>query len=351
VRVGTRIMISYGYLATLLLVGAAVAALAFQQLGDNISSVLGENFRSVQAGIAMLESLERQDSAALSLLLGHPQAQAQVRNADTAFLESLDAARSNITIEGEAEIIIRIEERFDAYRSVRSEVLAEPTDQKLLDYESRALPRFDEVKQGVRELIDVNHAAMVRADGEARRAAISNAALHALLIALALLSMAPLSASLRRHVIARLEELREVSTAISAGDLGRRLDDRGLDELGLAARQLNRVLDRYEMLEAELGGHRARERTLVRSLLANLPRPAVLFSPSGQPLESTVPARLAAVVREAAQEQVMELDEPATVEFTVAGRTVTLMPLGPVQGPEVAWLALLDEADEQRAAG
>jgi HAMP domain-containing protein len=343
-------MVSYGYLATLVLVGAGAAALAFQQLGDNISSVLGENFRSVQEGISMLESLERQDSAALALLLGQSQARSQVATADNAFLESLEGARNNITIEEEAEILIRVEDRFDAYRRVRDEVLAESAERKLLDYETRALPRFNEVKAGVRELIDVNHAAMVRADTQARRAAISNAALHALLIALALLSMAPLSASLRRHVFARLSELREVSTAISAGDLGRRLDDRNLDELGLAARQLNRVLDRYEMLEAELAGHRARERSLVRSLLANLPHGAVLFSPSGQLLESTVDTDLAAVVRGAAQQQVTAMDEPAKVTFSVDGRPVTLLPLRPGSGPEVAWLALLDDAAPASAA-
>lgn len=341
-RLSTRILVSYGYLATLLLIGAAVAALAFQRLGDNISGVLGENFRSVQAGIAMLESLERQDSAALSLLLGQNPARQRVASADAAFEKSLEAARSNITIDEETEIIGRIEDRFAAYRTVRDLVIGEPADERLLDYEQRALPRFEEVKQGVRELINVNHDAMVRADTAARRAAISNAALFALLIALALLSMAPLSASLRRHVFSRLDELREVSAAIAAGDLGRRLDDRNLDELGLAARQLNRVLDRHEILEAELSGHRSRERRLVRSLLSQLPQPAVLFSPSGQPLEATVEGAVADRVREASREQVEGMEEPGAVDFDTDGRHVRLIPLRSSAGPEVAWLALLD---------
>lgn len=335
-------MISYGYLAGLLLIGAAVAALAFHRLGDNISDVLGENFRSVQAGIEMLESLERQDSAALSLLLGQSSARARVESADAAFLQSIEAARSNITIDEEAEVIGQVEERFATYRELRDQAIAEPADERLLDYQASVLPPFNQVKESVRELIDINHDAMVRADANARRAAISNAALYALLVALALLSMAPLSASLRRHVFSRLDELREVSSAIAGGDLGRRLDDRNLDELGLAARQLNRVLDRHEMLEGELSGHRSRERRLVRSLLTYLPHPAVLFSPSGQPLEATVDQTLADRVREAAREAVEGMEEPRAADFGVAGRHVKLIPLRPGSGPEVAWLALLD---------
>jgi methyl-accepting chemotaxis protein len=344
VRLSTRILVSYGYLATLLLVGAAGAALAFNQLGGTIGRVLGENLRSVQAGIDMLESLERQERAVLALFLDRDTRPA-LGAADEAFLAALDAARSNLTIESEGDIIARIEERFAAYRMVRDEVVAAPAAERLRDYDARALPRFAELKQSVRELIGVNHEAMERADARARRAATANAALHALLVALALLSLAPLSASMRRHVFARLEELGEVSEAISAGDLGRRLDDRHVDELGLAGRQLNRVLDRYQMLEAELAGRRAHERGLVRCLLKLLPEPAVLFSPSGEILDSTLDPAMSEAVRRAAEEQVQEMDESVETELTVDHRRVRLLPLKPEGRPQLAWLALVSKAE------
>lgn len=343
-RLSTRILVSYGYLATLLLVGAAGAALAFNQLGGTIGRVLGENLRSVQAGIDMLESLERQERAVLALFLDRD-ARPALGAADEAFLAALDAAGSNLTIESEGDIIARIEERFAAYRMVRDEVVAAPAAERLRDYDARALPRFAELKQSVRELIGVNHEAMERADARARRAATANAALHALLVALALLSLAPLSASMRRHVFARLEELGEVSEAISAGDLGRRLDDRHVDELGLAGRQLNRVLDRYQMLEAELAGRRAHERGLVRCLLKLLPEPAVLFSPSGEILDSTLDPAMSEAVRRAAEEQVQEMDESVETELTVDHRRVRLLPLKPEGRPQLAWLALVSKAE------
>jgi HAMP domain-containing protein len=345
VRLATRILISYGYLAALLLLSAAGAALAFEQLGDNINDVLGENFRSVQAGISMLESLERQDSAALSLLLGHAEGRPRLGDADNAFRESIDAARSNVTIEREPEILARIEERFDRFRRVRDEVLMEPAAERLEDYEQRAFPLFEEVKVSVRELIDVNHEAMQRADERARRAAATNAALHGLLVAVALLSLAPLSASMRRHVLSRLQEIGAVSEAISAGDLGRRLDERHTDELGQTARQLNRVLDRYQVSEAELSGHRAHERGMVQSLLRQLPQTAVLFSTSGEVIDSTAGATVTAAVRDGAEEHVRTMEDPAPSEFVVDGQRVTLLPLRPPDRPQIAWLALIEGDD------
>jgi HAMP domain-containing protein len=344
-RLSTRLLLGYGYLAGLLLLSAAGAALAFHQLGDNISAVLGENFRSVQAGIRMLESLERQDSAALSLLLGHAEGRARMADADETFGESLAAARANITIEDEAGILDRIEQRFDDYRDVRDEVLAAPAEDRLGEYERRAFGLFEQVKAGVRELIDVNHAAMQRADEHARSAATTNAALHGLLVAVALLSLAPLSASMRRHVLSRLEEIGAVSQAISAGDLGRRLDERHNDELGQTARQLNRVLDRHQVLEAELGGHRSQMRGLTQALLLQLPLPAVLFSTSGEVMESTLEPGATEAIRRAAAGHAVAMEEPRQLEFEAGDCHVRMVPLHPVDRPQCAWLALVQEPD------
>ena len=76
-RIRTRILVGYGYLVGLLVLGAASAAIGFQQLGAAIDRVLAENIDSVRASIAMLESLERQDSATLRLLIeGEPRSEA-----------------------------------------------------------------------------------------------------------------------------------------------------------------------------------------------------------------------------------------------------------------------------------
>lgn len=344
-RLGTRILISYGYLATLLVVGAAGAALSFNLLGDTIGNVLGENFRSVQAGIAMLESLERQDSATLSMLLGQAEGRPRLAEADTAFYAALEAARSNITIEAENDIIARIATRYEAYRDVREEVLERPSAERLADYEQRAFAMFADIKASVLELIDVNHEAMQRADERARGATTTNAALHGLLVALALLSLAPLSASMRRHVLNRLEEIGAVSDAIAEGDLGRRLDERHDDELGLTARQLNRVLDRYQVLEAELAGHRVHESGMVQALLRELPWKAVLFSTSGAVVDSTLDAATEELVHRAAEERVEAMDEPVAAQFDIDGRRVRLVPLSPDDRPQLAWLALVTDPD------
>jgi 7,8-dihydro-6-hydroxymethylpterin-pyrophosphokinase len=109
-RLRTRILLGYWYLVGLLIVGAAGAALSFLSLGTNIGTVLEENFDSVRASMAMLDALERQDSALLSKLLGDSEAGAALGASEQAFMAAVAAARANITIAGETEVLDRIEQ-------------------------------------------------------------------------------------------------------------------------------------------------------------------------------------------------------------------------------------------------
>jgi len=83
----------------------------------------------------------------------------------------------------------------------------------------------------------------------------------------------------------------------------------------------------------------------VRCLLKLLPEPAVLFSPSGEILDSTLDPAMSEAVRRAAEEQVQEMDESVETELTVDHRRVRLLPLKPEGRPQLAWLALVSKAE------
>lgn len=286
-RLHTRILLGYGYLVGLLVLSAVGATAGFQDLGSEIGTVLEENFESVRSSMRMLEALERQDSAVLALLLEEEeQSRHDLEESEEAFTAAIRRARDNITIEAEVEVLDDIDARFQRYRVARDALLASRRERPLREYEERTFPAFEAVKQRVFDLLDVNHRAMVAADREAQRAATARAGMHGLLVAIALVSLAPLSSFMNRNVLRRLDELGAVAGAIAAGERDRRVTVTSHDELGMVGIQLNAVLDHQRAMEAEMRGQLGRHRQLLIGLLDAFPGGGAVVSRSGRVVAS-----------------------------------------------------------------
>jgi methyl-accepting chemotaxis protein len=340
-RLTTRILLGYWYLVILLVIIAAGAALGFHGLGESIGHVLTENFESVRASTTMMEALERQDSAVLAALLGKNGAAEALDASEASFLQALARARGNITIPEEEGVIQGIEQRFAAFRSARDQLLGAAPENPLRAYDQETFPRFESVKEGVLQLLEINHQAMKEADRRAQHTASRRAMLLALMVLLALFSLAFLSRALNRTVLERLDELARVTEAIAGGSLDRRAAAQSSDELGAIARQLNASLDRQQQARAEVEGRVALFRELVIALLGSLPQAAAVLAPDGRILASTVSEdieeRLAA-----AWPGIPRLERGAgsgSIEVTLGAETLALRVLTGTADRPIAWLA------------
>jgi hypothetical protein len=271
----TRLLVGYAYLVALLLVAAGSAALVFLDLSQGIGRLLDENYRSVRAAVHMTQALERQDSLTLALLVD-PEADAdELATHDAAYAAALEEAEANVTLAGESDVVGRIRAGFTRLREARRQVLAAP-GAGLEAYRSGVQPAFIELHREVVRLLEMNHEAMLAADQRARRTATLAGMWLGGLSALALLSLPLMSRALQRGLLVRLRELRETAQAIAGGDAGRRLRERGRDELAFVARQFNRVLDARDELRGRWEGRLAQQRQLVLALLAEVGGGAVL---------------------------------------------------------------------------
>lgn len=347
----TRILLGYGYLVSLLVIGAAAAALGFFELGDSIGRVLAENYESVRAATGMLEALERQDSAVLASLLGEDGAGDRLASSEESFTEALARARSNVTLAGEAASVDAIADSFAAYREARDRLVAEPPEQPLSAYRTETFPRFEEVKRRVFELLSANHRAMVVADREAQRQAARQALGYALLVTLALVSLGFLSREMQRRLLDRLTELAGVARAIAGGDRRRRAPEAREDELGVVARQLNAALDAQQEIEGQMRGRLAQQRQLVLGLLAARDAPAAVLTLAGDLVASTLElAATRAAVHAAAGAAppttgpAVAATAPQPVDVELAGRRhrVALAPLTGEGGRRLGWLATVE---------
>lgn len=335
-----RLLLTYGYLVFLVILGAVSAAFGFRDLGASIGGVLGQNFESVRASTGMLEGLERQDSAMLALLMDKANARRSLEEAEAAFRDALAHAERSISIAQEQAILTSIAGDFETYRRARDELIQNTPDRPLEQYERLVYPAFDAVKTGILALIDVNHDAMVRADEQAMRSATTRAALHALLVAAAVVSLAPLARMLRRDVLGRIRELSDVAQAIAGGDARRRATIDHNDELGMVARQLNSVLDQVQQARSEAGGRLARERRLLRAVVSSLGAPAALAAADGQLIVDTLAPEMRRQLVPLIQHH-CRADVAREVDLETPAGRFTLRPLEPDGGALLGWLVVM----------
>ncbi len=92
-----KILLGFFSALALLVVVWAWSIFALWQLGNAGEQVLEENFRSILAAESMIDVLERQNSAALLVLLGEEEAASgQFHNAEVEFLQWLGAPRTTL---------------------------------------------------------------------------------------------------------------------------------------------------------------------------------------------------------------------------------------------------------------
>jgi HAMP domain-containing protein len=343
-RLQTRILLGYGYLVSLLVISATSAAVGFQRLGAGLNRVLSENYQSVRASMAMLEALERQDSAVLAQLLADGDSSRNlITSSEASFLKALGDARANITIAEEETLVRTIEDGFTAFRQARDRLLADLPDRPLRAYEDETLPRFEDLKARVYELLDLNQVTMVAADTRAQREASNRAVLHGLLVMVALLSLGLISRTVRGDILARLTDLAAVADAIGNGEIHRRATVTRDDELGVVAVELNRMLDRLQALRAGFEGREAETRQLVLALLERTPDTVGVVSLDGRVLASKLDASETAAIEGqlAALTASRDSDPPSRHDLEIAGHRGRLELLRVDGARPVGWIVRL----------
>lgn len=339
-----RLLLAYGYLVSLSLLASGVAIVGFLGLSEGIEVVLDENFRSIDASMEMLEALERQDSITLAALLDDPQRADELAELEERFEKALHEAESNITEPSEPPILDAVRAEYAAYRNRRDSLIAEHPERPLGAYERDVFPRFANVKTQVRQLLDINHDAMVRADHTARERAIQSGAALAFLVTIALFSFILLSRALHNWVLARLGALEDDLAAVGAGDLDRRLQEAGGDELATIARYVNQLLDRLRRQQARGRGRLTIERQLTLGLLREIGPDASIYNLAGDLLagDRLDPDRSRALTNWIRSEGRGRIENPASAPpteiLTLDGDALALHLLTAPPSRPVAWL-------------
>ncbi len=336
-----RLLLGYGYLVALLLLAAGSSMLGFLYLSASIEIVLEENLASIGSAMTMIDALERQDSATLAGLLERGEGEdGDLPLLDTAFEQALDEASTNVTEEGESEILAQIRGEFARYRQARDGLLGTQPPSPLAAYNREVFPRFAAVKGAVIDLLALNQQAMFDADRDARQRAVQNGTWLGFLVVIGLVSLVFLSRAMQRRILRPIDRLVRGIDALGTGH--RRLHEEGDgDEITRISRQVNRLLDRLDELRSQSQGRLAYERRIVQGLVASEAGIA-LYSPvgdllAGEPLPAGLGERIAAWIGEEGRRRVEAVDREAVVVEAGGEAAELTLVVAPGERP-VAWL-------------
>ena len=284
VSVRSALVASFLVFVAALAVLGGWSAWRLHDLGGASRRIIADNYDSVVAAQHMKESLERQDSAALFILLGEAQrGRAQLVEHRARFDGSLARAAGNITEPGEREVIAgihdlraRVLRRFDP-------LVAPDRPAQSREYFAELEPLFNQLRRRVDDLLQLNQEAMRAksraAESVARRWFTMTLILAATLIATSLL----VATALARRVVRPLRALTAATDRMSKGDLDVSAPVSGTaSELHDLAVSFNRMAGHLgELRRSDLGRLRAAQQ-LAESAIDSLYDPVVVTDADGR---------------------------------------------------------------------
>ena len=275
-----------GYGVALTLMGLVVtwAILNLWSLGQTTDAILHDYYRSILAVENMQDALGRQDSGILLMFMGDiEKGITQYRENEILFLEGLDRAKKSISVQGESEVILNIENLYSEYQN-QFILLMSGKDQiqdthtlTLETYKKIILPVFSQVKATCLELRNMNEETMYTVSEKAGK--ISRRAIGSTIFVASIASIVALVFSLffAEKLVLPLRRFVDAAQKISTGEYSVQLSVETTDELGQLAVEFNRMtaqLRQYHLMNV----HRIiAEKNKADAILASIEDGLVVF--------------------------------------------------------------------------
>lgn len=261
----TRLLLGLSAFVGALIVLGGWSAWHLWRMSALSERIMAENYDSVVAAQNMKESLERQDSAGLFVLLDRwDRAVPQLREHRIRFDAAYERAAGNITEPGEAEVIQAIgRNRDDYYRRFDRFVLdaqgkgssgQRPSGAMAGEYFQQLEPLFTELRGQCDRLLTLNQDAMRRKAAEAaalgRRWFVTTLGTAVALV----IGGIGFAIFLSSSILGPVRQLTDATSRMAAGQLDTVVEIRSRDELGVLAGRFNDMAERIRQLRrSDLG--------------------------------------------------------------------------------------------------
>jgi len=238
-----KMLVGYSLALCLIITVIIWSLINMVHLGNAAEAILKENYKSILAAENMIDSLERQDSAILLLMLNYPQeAIKQFRENENHFLLWLGRAKDNVTIPGEEKIVENIDNEYSAYLvnfSNLQTMVRSDTAKAAEFYHETVLPSFKSVRTECIQLREINQETMFNtsniASNVADRAFWSVFTIGSISVVVGL----GFSLLLANLIVKPVHQIIEATQKISEGNYDVEVKSTSHDELGAMAKDFN----------------------------------------------------------------------------------------------------------------
>lgn len=265
-----------GYASALLFITAILgwAFVSLYSVRKATSGIISENYLSIEAAYKMIDLIDRQDNALLLSLLGDSVSGKQTfLDCELQFMEWLNRARENITVDGEREIIADMDRTYRNYlrkAEILDAVIREDVATARLLYGTDILLSSDALRNHCMTLRTLNEEAMQTVSDKAAeimaRSIWSIGVFGVILIVLGFV----FSQLISTLIIAPVEAISAAAQHIAEGDYNVEVPIKTHDEIGLLAREFNtmakRLLAYQEMNIDQLMAEKGKWEAIIRNI-------------------------------------------------------------------------------------
>jgi len=249
-KLRSKVLIGYGLALCLIVTVIVWSLINMTRLGKAAEAILKENYGSILAAENMIDSLERQDSAILLLMLNYPdESIKQFRESENHFLLWLGRAKDNVTIVGEGKIIDSIDKGYSEYLvnfSNLQTVVISDSAKAAEFYHETVLPSFKSVRANCIKLREINQQTMFdasdKAGNVATRAFWSVFTIGSISVVIGL----GFSLLLANLIVKPVHRIIEATQKISEGDYDVEVKSTSRDELGAMAKDFTMMVKKLK---------------------------------------------------------------------------------------------------------
>lgn len=273
-KLRTKILAGYSVALILVVLVYSWGIFNLRLSGEASEAIPQENYRSILAAENMIDAIKLQDSATLLVLLGNEkEGIEQFRVNKVLFLQWLDRAKDNITIPGEKEILLNLEENYEDYLLAFSQLQSirfTQTSGSAKNYHTTILPAFEAVRQTSIKLRELNQKTMVLASQ--RTQALSDPAIWSMVVTGGVAASLGLVFSwlLSSRLVQPLQEMTRATERIAKGDYEVAIALNSHDELGRLARAITTMSQNlkvfHELNVGQVIAEKQRSESIIRSI-------------------------------------------------------------------------------------
>jgi NtrC-family two-component system sensor histidine kinase KinB len=249
-KLKTLILWGYVLMAVIIVALCSFSIYFIERLNTASEEILKDNYLSIESVNKMIDNLDVIDNSQAILLSKKPiekeTSQKEYYEAQSNFNKSLKICESNITEQGEAEILKKIRSEFENYISN-----VEKTDTAISDFKyiNELIPQYKKVKSLCYELLRINEKAMLQKNEEAKNISKDTEIYMLIVAGISILFVIIIILKAPAAIIHPISELTKKVEAISEKKYSERIEVKSKNEIGALADSFNKMAEKLSEYE------------------------------------------------------------------------------------------------------